>query len=142
MIRLRTFQMLVIVHLMLSFAVQFRPFGSWFLTDDRALRVLEYDGYASIISGQNPIFSMLPFALLISSVGLLFLRNWGRYLFLCLIVWYWISAPFFGVRVSTPFDGLLGQPLGPMSGAILALAFWSPLASRFLPKGPNGTSAP
>src|SRR5450631_258959 len=124
MIRIRTFQSLVVVHFVLSLALQFRPFGDWFLTDAQGVRVLAYDGYASILNGQSPIFTYLPFLfLLVATVGLFFLRNWGRYIFLGLVVGYWISAPFFGVRVSSPFDSLLGSPLGPLSGAILALAF-------------------
>ena len=143
MIRVRTFQALVLVHFAVSLALQFRPFGDWFLTDSRGARILEYDGYASIVNAQSPIFSTLPFLLLfLSTIGLVFLRNWGRYLFLSLVVAYWISSPLFGLRVNSPFDGLLGSPLGPLSGAILALAFWSPLAQTFVTKSSNGPPAP
>jgi len=138
MTRIRAFQILVALHFVLSLVLQFRPFSDWFLTDKRAVGMLEYDGYASMLDGQSLIFSYLPpSALLVATIGLVLLRNWSRYLFLGVVVFGWISAPFFGIRVASPFDSLLGTPLGPLSGAILALAFMSPLVDLFLRKSPS-----
>jgi hypothetical protein len=143
MTRVRAFQVAVLAYFSLELASRFRLFGDWLLTDARGTRILEYDGYASLLNGQSPIFTTVPFLVLaFATVGLVFLRNWGRYLFLGLLGWGVISSPLFGVTVYSPFDQLLGVGSAILAGVILALAFWSPLAQAFHGRGSNESSAP
>jgi len=143
MTRIRTFQVAALAYFSLALANRFRLFGDWLLTDARGTRILDYDGYASLLNGQSPVFTTVPFLVLaFATVGLVFLRNWGRYLFLGLMVWDVISSPLFGVAVYSPFDQLLGVGSATLAGAILALAFWSPLAQSFQTRGSNDSSAP
>jgi hypothetical protein len=133
----------VVAYFSLVLLDRFRLFGDWLLTDERGTRILDYDGYASLLNGQSPIFTTVPFLVLaFATVGLLFLRNWGRYLFLVLVAWDVLSSPLFGVAVYSPFDQLLAIGSAVLAGVILALAFWSPLAQAFQAKGSNDSSAP
>ena len=143
MTRVRAFQLAVLADFSLVLASRFRLFGGWLLTDARGTRILDYDGYASLLNGQSPLVTTVPFLVLaFATVGLLFLRNWGRYLFLALLVWDFISSPLFGVAVYSPFDQLLAVGSAMLASAILALAFWSPLAQVFQARGSNDSSAP
>ena len=143
MTRVRAFQVAVVTYFSLVLLDRFRLFGGWLLTDASGTRILDYDGYASLLNGQSPIFTSVPFLVLaFASVGLVFLRNWGRYLFLVLVVWDVLSSPFFGLAVYSPFDQLLAIGSAVLAGVILAVAFWSPLSQAFQPKGSHDSSAP
>ena len=72
-------------------------------------------------------------AYVVASIGLFFFRNWARWLFVFLALSGPVYAALSGMVVQTPFEALLGGLVGILDGAILALAFLSPIASLFNP---------
>ena len=71
---------------------------------------------------------------LVASIGLLLFHNWARWLFVLLTLASMVFVVVSGMTVLTPFEGLLDLLVGLLDGAILTLAFFSPIASLFTPR--------
>lgn len=65
---------------------------------------------------------------LLSTVGLVLFRPWGRWLLLSVVAISLASVPFAGISVGASLDNLIGYFLSLTDGAILALAFSTPIA--------------
>ena len=101
-------------------------------SDPAVAKLFDYDGYNAIINSNLANFYYLPLGLsLIASVGLFFLQNWARFLFLILWLYGWIATLLFGVRISLPITGFIGMTITTLDGIILALIFLTPMADSF-----------
>ena len=101
-------------------------------SDPSVAKLFDYDGYNAIINSNLANFYYLPLGLsLIASVGLFFLQNWARFLFLILWLYGWIATLLFGVRISLPIAGFIGMTITTLDGIILALIFLTPMADSF-----------
>jgi hypothetical protein len=107
------------------------PYWAGHLTESQQ-RLADYSGYATMLPVEHPVYYGLWFALwLIAALGLMFLKNWARHLFLGLSLLGVALAPFSGFVVQPPLDGLFANASALLDGAILAIAYLSPFAARF-----------
>jgi hypothetical protein len=67
----------------------------------------------------------------VSTLGLYAFRHWGRVLGLWSMVlfmpMFWMTGPI----MQTPLENALGMTSSMLYGAVLALAYWSPICTRF-----------
>lgn len=135
--KIRLFQSLVIASTASYVIWFFLPFWSFYLSDAE-YRLAELSGFGAVLPVESPLYYGAWFALwLIAALALLFFQNWARHLYLTLSVLGLVLAPFSGFVVQAPLDTLLGNAALIMDGAILAMAYLSPLAQNFQNKAPN-----
>lgn len=133
----RIFQTLIVAAWLLQLLAYLLPIPSWY-SDSKFAKVAAYDGYGSFLSFDIPLVATAPlWGFLLATIGLFFFQNWGRYLYLALWLYGWTTTLLFGVRVALPAQGFLSMALGTLDGAILALAFLSPLRAAFSAVPPN-----
>lgn len=131
MTRVRTFQILVAAATACYVVWFFLPYWSGYLTELEQ-RVAGYSGYGAVLPVQHPLYSGAWFALwLIAAVGLVLLQNWARHLFLALAVLGPVLAPFSGFIIQPPLDTLFASANLLLDGAVVALAYLSPIADNF-----------
>jgi len=126
--RIRTFQFLVVISAVFYLA--------WFLLPythrnfpPHIQDLLDWGGYGSIAFTQHPLFYFsIGAAKLISTLGLFLFLSWGRWLLLAAVAISVAMVPFSGMAVAPPLDSFWGSLAGLTDGAILALAFFSPIA--------------
>ena len=129
--RLQFFRILVVAATVCYLAWFFLPFWSDYLTDIEH-RVASYSGYGSLLPIQHPLYYGTWFALsLIAALGLIFIQNWARHLYLALSMLGLASAPFSGFVIQPPLDTLFSSANLLLDGAVLAIAYLSPLAGNF-----------
>jgi hypothetical protein len=95
------------------------------------LEAIEHSGRGSAIPASDALAYGILATIVTAAAGMLVWQRWARRLFLGTIVVTVALQPFQGVAVLGPFDGFLGSVVTLLEGAIIAAAFWSPLASRF-----------
>ncbi len=128
MTRIRIFQLLVVVSLICYLAWAFLPYTSRVFPKEVS-DLLAWGGYGSHHWTQHPLFYIsIGLAKIISSIGLFLLLSWGRWLLLLVVVVSVASVPFYGMAISVPLDSFVGALTGLSDGAILALAFFSPIS--------------
>ena len=64
-------------------------------------------------------------------VGLYLFKSWGRSLSLAMTVLGTVITLLIGPNLTSPLEDAVGETLAFLWGAILAAAFWSPVAHRF-----------
>ena len=78
---------------------------------------------------QHPfIYVAMGVAKLTAAIGMLLFLSWGRWVLLGLLAVSLAQLPFNGIGVGLPHENLIGALTGLVDGAVLALAFASPLA--------------
>jgi hypothetical protein len=99
-------------------------------TDPAIERLLRFDGYHAIVYS-NALFVIPIWLNVFAFVGLFFLQNWGRYLYLLAVASYAATSLIFGYRIDAPIESFLGQIASTLDGVILAIVFISPLKTQF-----------
>ena len=128
MTRLSAFRLLVVVSVVFYLAWMLLPYAPReFPPTVRDLLVSGgYGGSPWVVS---PTFYLsLGAAKVAASVGLFWLQSWGRWLLLAVVVIGLASAAFAGISVSVPLDNIVAYCATLTDGAILAIAFCSPIA--------------
>jgi len=111
-------------------AYWFLPYTYGYL-DSFTGSLLSYAGHAAIFVGPE-IFHIAIFAAwLVAAVGLLLFRKTARTLFLVLVVATTALSPLFGVSVETAGGATLIAIANMADGAVLALAYFSPVKNEF-----------
>jgi hypothetical protein len=133
---IRLFQALVVVSTLSYSLWFFFPYIVQHLANDLyrdiASRLGQYDGYGAFLPVHHPLYYWPWFGFwLIASIGLFFFQNWAKNLFLFLNVLGLVLAPLGGFSVRGPLASLLAELTTVLDGAILALAYLSPLAAAF-----------
>lgn len=129
--KIRIFQLLVISSTVIYIVWFFLPYFSGYLTDEES-RLAEYSGYGAIFPVHNVLYYSVWFGLwFISAFGLFFFVNWARHLYLVLSLISLVAAIFHGFVVHAPIDALLSNANMLLDGAILALAYLTPLSENF-----------
>jgi len=77
------------------------------------------------------VFSVLVLGWLVGLVGLFRFKRWGRSLSLYSTIATILSYPFMGSSLSWGVESGLYESSGMLWGAILAIAYFSPVSSRF-----------
>ena len=133
----RIFQLLVISSTVFYIVWFFLPYLSGYLSDDES-RLAEYSGYGAILPVHHVLYHSVWFGLwLISALGLFFFENWARHLYLALSLLSLVAAMFSGFVVHAPVDALFLNAIILLDGAILAIAYLTPLAASFKVATPN-----
>jgi hypothetical protein len=128
MTRLRVFQTLVVVSALLYVAWMVLPHLSRTFSPE-VQSALAWSGYGGASWVSDPRFFLsIGIGKLLSSLGLFLFLSWGRWLLLAVVAISLASVPFAGVSAGIPLDNIIGYFLSLTDGAILALAFFSPLA--------------
>ncbi len=91
--------------------------------------LMKYGGHGVHVAMNHPIVLALYLVPFPAFVGLYLLRNWGRYLLLLSIAL--LGSFFFGVSVSGLPETFFGYAASLLDGAIIGLAFLSPLRDKF-----------
>lgn len=128
MTRVRAFQTLVVISALLYIAWMVLPHLSRSFSPE-IQKVLASGGYGGASWVTDPRFFLsVGVGKLLSSLGLFLFLSWGRWLLLAVVAVSLASVPFAGVSIGVPLDNIVGYLLSLTDGAILALAFFSPLA--------------
>jgi len=124
------FRILVAANLVLQLLFML-PTSSWY-ADPLIEKSIILDGHGAILNWETPIISQISmFGSLAASIGMLFFKNWARYLYLILWFYGWIATLLFGLRVIVPALGFIGMTIGTIDGMVLYLAFLSELRLKF-----------
>jgi len=99
--------------------------------DENVARLLQYSGYGGILNASNPVFYALSALPLIASVGLFWLRNWGRILLLIATLLNLVGALAFGVSVSDALGSFFAYLTVLSSGALLGIVFLTQARQQF-----------
>jgi hypothetical protein len=102
-----------------------------FLFSPDTMELMKYGGHGARVNPSHPVLYvlyLLPYAAL---VGLYFFQRWARYLLLTFVFLLFIGGFFFGASISGPPETSVSLVVTLLDGAILALAFLSPLKDKF-----------
>jgi hypothetical protein len=136
--QVRLFRSIVLTSTVLYVVACLLPYDS-FESNYAAVNLLRLDGYAARFNPGSWMFTGGILMLwLIASIGLLHFDSWARYLYLGLTAWALIAAGLYGIRVTSALGAVLDLAINLLDGAILALAFLSPLKGRFLKASSRG----
>lgn len=120
------FRNLVLISLSMNMILVFFRDIYWNNFDEDIQRLLEVDGYGSVIPGVEYVFWIILILSITCYVGLYFFRLWSIWLLLFLdIVFLLFLAPFGGVEVSAPVERISGAILFFIDGMLVSLAFFS-----------------
>jgi hypothetical protein len=91
--------------------------------------LVAYSGYGSSEWVSHPLFIVpLIIAQFAAYLGMFLFLSWSRWLFVATVIATYIMGSFSGVSVVTPIDSFVGGLIGLSNGAIIALAFISPIS--------------
>ena len=126
------YKVLVLVSLAMYLIWTFFRNLFWDYYSDEMQSLLGVTGYGSVIPWTEQVFAFLLFINILCYVGLLLLRKWAIWLLIGVdVVVLLVLAPFGGVEVSSPIERISGSILLLSDGAIISLALFSELKSRF-----------
>jgi hypothetical protein len=133
--------MLVVSTTAIYVAWFFMPYWTGYLSDFE-YKLTQYNGFRAILPVQTPLYYNVWLGLwLIAAFGLVFFQNWARHLFLALTFLGTALAPFNGFSVQPPIDVLFSTTNLLLDGAILAMAYLSPLSACFNQERPTTRSS-
>ncbi len=134
--QIRLFQVFVIASTFSYVVWFFFPYISGRLANPLYLeieqQVGQYAGLGALLPVHHPFYYGTWFSLwLIASLGLFFFQNWARHLFLFLYVLGTLLTLVSGFSAQGPMENFFGGISTVLDGAILAMAYLSPLADGF-----------
>lgn len=128
MTRVRAFQILVITSALLYVVWLLLPLAPRTFSYE-VQTIIALGGYDGAPWVNDPRFYLsLGAGKLIASLGLILFLSWSRWLLLVVVAINFASVPFAGVSTGAPLDNIVGYLLSLSEGAILALAFSSPIS--------------
>ena len=133
MTRIRLFQLIVVVAVLMNIVWYFLPYFDPDLPPETVALLRASGMGASDVLSQpwfhGPLFTMR----LIAAIGLFFLQSWGRWLSVFLLAVDLMSTLLSGVTVNLPRDSLVLALSWLLDGAVLVMAFSAPVSSAFEP---------
>jgi hypothetical protein len=102
-----------------------------FLYSQDSLELMKYGGHGARVAMTHPVIFALYLIPFPAFIGMFWFRNWGRYLLLAFLGIALFGSFFFGVSISGPPETFFGYAASLIDGAIVGLAFLSPLKDRF-----------
>ena len=126
------FRFLVVTAAILSIIVWSLPyFDHQWLSEDQQFLV-SYSGYESLLPLGNYFAYWGPLAIwLILSVGLFYYNKFSRKGFVLFYIVETVLQFFYGMQISTPYEGVLFTLIGLADGAIIAMAYLTSISDRF-----------
>ncbi len=127
----KPFRFLVATSVLLVVAYWLLPYvdAAWLPEDE--LKLLQADGYKSLIPRHPLVYWGLFSAWIFLSIGLLFFMKIARTAYFGLLVLMSLADPFFGYLVLSPIEAMLNNILAVAHGAILAIAYLTSVDARF-----------
>lgn len=123
----KTFRLLVATFCLAIVVLWLIPFLPYPSLSREALTLLSWDGFDAVVIRTNIVHWSLPLLWLSASTGLWYLVRPARTLFLVLSVVSVLLSGLYGTRVLPPLDDMLGTIAAILDGAILAVAYLTPL---------------
>lgn len=125
------FRALLIISTAAFAFVYWMPFFDSSFYSEEAHKLLSFDGLEARFE-PGAVFINLVFILGVGLPALMyFFVSWARTAFLIMCVGYPLVNLFLGLRVMTPIEGLFAEWIALADGAILAIAYFTSVASRF-----------
>jgi hypothetical protein len=98
---------------------------------------LSWNGYGALLPFPEKIWWLMMLLSVAVAVGLFHFSKSARLVFTCLIGFFGVARLLAGVQVETALDSLLGYITNIADGAVIVMAYTSPLRERFV----SGVSA-
>lgn len=100
--------------------------------------LLESQGYDPIYELSSKILWFYIFSWYAALAGMFALINWARWFYLVIVGVGFVSTYVSGMQVATPGEAIVMDLISMLSGVIVAIAFFSPVASTFAQRGVFG----
>lgn len=125
------FRLLVYCLIGLSLMYIFVPWDRFYGSAEDA--VMSWAGYGSLVGVRAGVLIGSAFTLLyfVAYVGMLFYSMWARRLLLLLVFAGPVMTLFQGLSVQSNWQASAGYSMSLLEGALIAIAYFSPLSSRF-----------
>jgi hypothetical protein len=107
--------------------------------DSEVWNLLQWDGYSATLTSDSAIYWVWPAAFIGILSGLYFYWRPARTAFLVFLIVSIGMAVFEGVRVSHPIDIVVGSLMHPIYGALVAISYFTSVASKFESRKPAAT---
>ena len=125
------FRYLVVISSVLFVAYWSLPYVDYNWLTEEELRLIGADGYGSIFPISLFIYWSMFVIWLTLSIGLFFYVRIARTGFLVFIIVSTCASFFWGFRVLAPYEIVIGNIIGFSDGAILAMAYFTSVDSKF-----------
>jgi hypothetical protein len=103
-----------------------------FLFSADSLAMMSWGGHGARLAMNHPALAVLYLLPFPAFIGLYWFKDWARYLLLGFFAIVLVGSFFFGVSISGPPETFFGDLALLADGAILGLAFLSPLKESFV----------
>ncbi|MDX9740894.1 MAG: hypothetical protein RBT81_06915 [Gammaproteobacteria bacterium] len=113
---------LVVISVLFYFAWVFNRIFLWEYLDEDLQKILVVDGYGTRFSEHAYILWVV--LTLLSYSGIFFLRRWARDLLMAVYLFHLVLAPFSGVRIFAPYEGIFSIVMI-TDGMILGLLYFA-----------------
>lgn len=125
------FRILVGISIVGTIMLWIHPYweAAWLSEDQMRLR--QYDGYGAIVDGSMSFYWGYLIAWMASLLGLFFFIKPARSAFVLLVALSIILNILWGIRIYLPYELALHNALLTIDGALIALAFLSPISQKF-----------
>lgn len=127
----RLFRVLIVIALLLYVVLWLAPFAAHRWLEVFNVWLLDFDGYGALIAYSPVLYWCLFASWLLILTGLFFHVPTARPGFVILTVISVGLGFVWGVRVLTPYEAALGSLLAIIDGALIAMAYWSPVQAKF-----------
>lgn len=133
------FRALILISVAAGFAGSFVDFLFPYLVSASLSAAVESEPPPALLA-ENPwvslaIFGPIVVAGIASTIGLFYFRRWARIFSLVVLGAGFALTPFLGTTLSSGLSYTLIEFAATTWGAVLAIAYCSPLSQRFLPAG-------
>jgi hypothetical protein len=125
------FRSLVAASTLLFLLAALSPLVNWSVIWPETQHVLGYDRDMAVLSLPVPVSELFVFISVLVAVGLWQFKSWARFVLLAIILASAFLTGLGGVAVRLPFEAVLEYAVALMDGAILTMAYFSPLNSKF-----------
>lgn len=109
----------------------FQPYNTAVILDQDTLTALEWVGFGGNYYYLFYVSYLFLIFYIVSAIGMLIYLNWARTLFIVLTIASILLSPLAGLSVSTTIDSILGNIIGLCDGAIIFMAYFSSVSSKF-----------
>lgn len=122
---------MVVVSCLFYLCVVFLPYLSQGMMSNEAINLLLWRGYGAILPLPQGVFWLIVLLWIAAAVGMFNFSSAARVFYLILAVFGTSMSLLWGFNVQTALESFLASVAGTLDGAILAMAYFSPLKEEF-----------
>ncbi|MBY6064112.1 hypothetical protein [Pseudidiomarina sediminum] len=109
----------------------FLPYSWQFIYAEEIVYVLSTNGVGAVLESPNLFLTIYSILYVLSLLGLYSYKKWAKWLFIALIAFQLLIAPYvLGISVSVYLDMSLGYLLSLFEGALLLMLFSDEISSK------------